>query len=293
MVRKRKRVYRIPWRINIDGFQKSNLTRFLIQVGPIFFLLLIASWRQRRGKKMSSFVILFLDGRRNQAPHTSVVLGRKKRKRECLWLTIRGLSRWSIGEICAWLLMTFPAFAIFLMSPQFDYKKKNAPPHLLPAGTRVMTCWEWWTSGTRLQATGCVFTDSMSKAKLNTHLLANSSPTHLTADHFWIPFFSSGLLFSVLLPICRGKMATGLPTAVTDCTLCVCFLHIYCHERTPGRAKRYSSAINPTEHRSAWLVQGLQPLRTPSWSTGGAIYVPFWYLLLGGTPQAFQSPSVQ
>lgn len=89
-------------------------------------------------------------------------------------------------------------------------------------------------------------------------------PTSPTVDRFWSPFSSSGLLFSVLLPICRGKMATGLPTAVTDCTLCVCFLHLYCHERIPARRNRYSAAINPTGRRPARLARGLQPTRTAS-----------------------------
>lgn len=101
--------------------------RFQFKSAPFsFFLLRIASRRQRRGNKMSSFVISLFDGHRNRAPHTSVVLGKKKgRERTPLWLAIRGLSRWSIGEICARLLMTFPAFTIFLMSPRFNYKKNR------------------------------------------------------------------------------------------------------------------------------------------------------------------------
>lgn len=57
-----------------------------------------------------------------------------------------------------------------------------------------------------------LFTDRL-KSNQRSHPLVYNPTTHLNADHFWFHIVSLGLLFSVLLPICREKMVTGLPAA--------------------------------------------------------------------------------
>lgn len=76
---------------------------------------------------MSSSVISLVNGRRNLAPHTSVVLGKKKgRERENASVThhTRIITLIHRRDTCA-AINDISAFTIFLMSPRFNYKKKN------------------------------------------------------------------------------------------------------------------------------------------------------------------------